>query len=150
MNRRWLAVVVGGLWTSPNTFLGLLLGSVGLLCGARCTVGEGAVVFMDYPWGPGGALTLGQTILVRRADLDMHCRTYACRAAGVDDERAQWVRLGDHERAHVYQYLLFGPLFLPLYVICGGISARNPFERAADRYALKLGGWWPWGLTRRA
>jgi hypothetical protein len=52
--------------------------------------------------------------------------------------------LGDHERAHVYQYMALGPLFLPLYFLCGGISHRNRFEQAADRYALTGKGWWPW------
>jgi len=54
------------------------------------------------------------------------------------------VRIGDHERAHVYQYLALGPFFLPLYFMCGGISARNRFEQAADRYAQTGKGWWPW------
>jgi len=53
------------------------------------------------------------------------------------------VSLADHERAHVYQYMLLGPLFLPLYLLCGGVSVRNPFERAADRYAQSGRGWWP-------
>ena len=52
--------------------------------------------------------------------------------------------LADHERAHVYQYMALGPLFLPLYLACGGISVRNRFERAADRYAMTGHGWWPW------
>jgi hypothetical protein len=38
---------------------------------------------------------------------------------------------------------VLGPLFLPLYLLCGGVSARNPFERAADRYAQCGHGWWP-------
>ena len=52
--------------------------------------------------------------------------------------------LADHERAHVFQYLALGPLFLPLYFACGGIGVRNRFERAADRYARTGRGWWPW------
>jgi len=28
-------------------------------------------------------------------------------------------------------------------VLCGGVSARNRFERAADRYAQTGRGWWP-------
>jgi hypothetical protein len=43
----------------------------------------------------------------------------------------------------VLQYLVLGPLFLPAYFICGGVCARNPFERAADLYALTGRGWWP-------
>ena len=142
---RWSLLGLGSVWTAPNTLIGLLLGAAGLLRGARCALAEGAVVFLDYPWGPGGALTLGQTILVRGTHLDARCVSYACRAGAVAAPSPR-MRLGDHERAHVYQYLLFGPLFLPLYVICGGISARNRFERSADRYALGQGGWWPWGV----
>jgi hypothetical protein len=39
--------------------------------------------------------------------------------------------------------MVLGPFFLPAYLVLGGISARNPFERAADRYALTGSGWWP-------
>ena len=44
----------------------------------------------------------------------------------------------------MFQYMALGPLFLPLYFLCGGISARNRFERSADRYAMTGRGWWPW------
>lgn len=142
---RALLIGAGTVWSSPNTLLGLALGLPGLLRGARLRVSDGALVFLDYPWGPGGALTLGQVILHTGASLDLRCHTYAQRAAGSPLPLEAPVRLGDHERAHVYQYLLFGPAFLPLYLLCGGISARNRFERAADRYASGEGGWWPWG-----
>jgi hypothetical protein len=46
---------------------------------------------------------------------------------------------GPRTRAHVFQYMVLGPLFLPTYLLCGGISVRNPFERAADRYAADGG-----------
>ncbi|MEE7566318.1 hypothetical protein HH297_07510, partial [Xanthomonas sp. Kuri4-3] len=101
---------------------------------------ELAVVFHDWPWGPGGAMTLGNVILLKGESLDLACATYAHRAGRC---RHPPVRLGDHERAHVYQYLVLGPLFLPVYLACGGISVRNPFERAADDYALRGRGWWP-------
>src|SRR3546814_17581046 len=71
--------------------------------------------------------------------------TYA-HNAGHGDEPP--IVLADHERAHVYQYMVLGPLFLPLYLLCGGISARNRFERAADRYAGFGRGWWPWCMPR--
>ena len=141
---RWLLLSLGALWTSPNTAIGALLGVAGLLGGARVKLSDGALVFHDYPWGPGGALTLGQVILHTGQSLDARCTTYAQRAGLVTDIDCASVRLGDHERAHVYQYLLFGPTFLPLYLLCGGISARNRFERSADRYAAGAGGWWPW------
>ncbi|WP_407351832.1 hypothetical protein [Luteimonas sp. R10] len=135
--------VLGMLWTAPNTGLGLIAGSAGLPFGARVhfdphTV---ALVFHRWPWGPGGAMTLGNTILHTGETLDAPCLTYAHRAGHCEEPP---VRIGDHERAHVYQYMALGPLFLPLYLACGGISVRNRFERAADRYAQTGRGWWPW------
>lgn len=144
-----LAMLSAGiLWTSPNTVVGLLLGLAGLPFGARprWRGGEVALVFQHWPWGPGGALTLGNVILHTGDDLDIDCITYA-QAAGHAPE--PMIRLAAHERAHVYQYLVLGPLFLPLYLACGGISVRNRFERAADRYAATGHGWWPWPAPPR-
>lgn len=136
-------VALGALWTLPNTLLGLGLGALGLAFGAHVhwRRRELAVVFHRWPWGPGGAITFGNVILHTGDDLDSPCVTYAHRA-GRGDEPA--IVLADHERAHVYQYMALGLLFLPLYLLCGGISVRNPFERAADRYAQTGRGWWPW------
>ncbi len=133
----------GALWTLPNTLAGLLLGVAGVPFGAHAHVGrrECALVFHRWPWGPGGAITLGNVILHTGDTLDSPCTTYAHRA-GLGDEAP--IVLADHERAHVFQYMALGPLFLPLYLLCGGISVRNRFERAADRYALTGRGWWPW------
>ena len=145
MPRRWPTGVLafGMLWTSPNTLFGLLLAGVGVLFGARMRwqKREMAWVVRSWPWGKGGALTLGSVILHTGARLDTPCFTYAHRAGQCVEPV---VSLADHERAHVYQYLLLGPLFLPLYLLSGGISARNRFERAADRYAREGSGWWPW------
>lgn len=134
----------GVLWTSPNTLLGLLAGLCCLVVGARLRWrrGELALSFVRVPWRGAGALTLGNVILYTGDELDTPCLTYAHRA-GRGAEAP--VSLAAHERAHVYQYMLLGPLFLPLYLLCGGVSVRNPFERAADRYARDGGAtWWPW------
>jgi hypothetical protein len=133
----------GIVWTLPNTALGLVAGLVGLAAGARARLDrrELAIVFHRWPWGPGGALTLGNVILHTGDTLDSACATYAHRAGWCEEPG---IMLGDHERAHVYQYMALGPMFLPLYFLCGGISARNRFERAADRYAMTGRGWWPW------
>ncbi|HEY2346275.1 MAG TPA: hypothetical protein VGH80_10385 [Xanthomonadaceae bacterium] len=143
---RWLrraAFVFGVAWAAPNTLLGLALGVPSLLFGARLRIGDGALVFVRYPWGPGGALALGNTILCTHETLDRPCTSYAerfglCPPTGITQ------RLGDHERAHVHQAMALGVFFLPLYFLCGGISARNRFEQAADRYAATGHGWWPW------
>ena len=135
----------GALWTAPNTLLGLVAGLCCLPFGARMQWRRGdlAIVFSGVPWrGGGGAITFGNVILHTGRELDVLCLTYAHRA-GVGIEPP--VSLAAHERAHVYQYMLLGPLFLPMYLLCGGVSARNPFERAADLYARYGGGaWWPW------
>lgn len=139
-----LLIALGALWTLPNTLLGLVLGAVGLAFGAHVhwRRRELALVFHRWPWGPGGAITFGNVILHTGDELDSPCMTYAHRA-GMRDEPA--ITLADHERAHVYQYLALGPLFLPLYLLSGGISVRNRFEQAADRYARTGQGWWPFG-----
>lgn len=137
------AGVLGVLWTSPNTLLGLLAGVAGLAFGAHAHLNrrECAVVFHRWPWGPGGAITLGNTILHTGDTLDSPCVTYAHRAGHGEEPQ---IVLADHERAHVFQYMVLGPLFLPLYLLCGGVSVRNRFERAADRYAGTGRDWWPW------
>ena len=140
-----LAQVLGALWTLPNTLAGLAAGLVALAGGAKAEVADGALVFHGVPFGPGGALTLGQVILHTGDSLEGSALTYWCKQHGGGD----CVRLGDHERAHVYQYLALGPLFLPLYFLCGGISWRNRFEQSADRYAQTGKGWWPWPRPQR-
>ena len=137
---RVLAVALGVLWALPMSLAGLLAGLAGLGFGARMRYSDHALVFQRFPFGPGGALTLGNVILHTGQSLDEPTRTYACELDGGDD----CVRIGDHERAHVYQYWVLGPLFLPLYFLNGGISAHNRFEQAADRYARTGRGWWPW------
>jgi len=141
---RALLFVLGVAWTVPNTVLGLVLGLVGMPFGARASLSkrEQALVFAAWPWGPGGAITLGNVIVHTGASLDVQCNTYAHRAGRCQEPT---MRLGDHERAHVFQAMVLGPLFLPVYLLSGGISVRNPFERAADRYALSGHGWWPGG-----
>jgi hypothetical protein len=144
MSRALLATarIAGIAWTMPNTVLGLVAGVVGMAFGAHAHVNarEWAIVFHRWPWGPGGAITLGNTILHTGDTLDSPCVTYAHRAGHAHEPS---IVLADHERAHVFQYMVLGPFFLPAYLVLGGISARNPFERAADRYALTGSGWWP-------
>lgn len=139
---------LGALWTLPNTLVGLLGGLAGMTAGARphWSGRDLAIVFRHYPWGPGGAITLGNVILHTGPTLDVPCRTYAHQAGWCSEPV---VGLHDHERAHVYQYLVLGPLYIPVYLLCGGVSARNPFERAADIHALTGKGWWPTTLSGR-
>ena len=145
MSGGWLLALraLGVVWTLPNTLIGLIAGLVAMCFGAkpRFDPRDFALAFNRLPWGPGGAITFGNVILNTHPDLDGRCRTYATRAGLCEDPLT---RIGDHERAHVFQYMVLGPLFLPLYLGCGGVSVRNRFERAADRYAMTGRDWWPW------
>ena len=80
----WLRLLqlIGALWTSPNTLIGLVGGALGLLAGARVRWSgrDCALVFQQWPWGPGGAITLGNVILHTGPVLDVPCRTYAHQA----------------------------------------------------------------------
>ena len=144
LTRMGAARALGMVWALPNTLIGLLAGAIGMLAGAKPEFSRKdlALVFHHWPWGPGGAITFGNTILHTGTTLDSECTTYEHRAGRCKHPP---IKIGDHERAHVYQYMVLGPLFLPVYLLCGGVSVRNPFERAADRYAMTGKNWWPWG-----
>lgn len=140
---------LGKLWAAPVTLAGLLVGLLGVPFGSRVRIEHNAIVFHRYPFGPGGAMVLGNVILNTLPGLDVHVPTYAARARarreGGRVPAADHVLLADHERAHTYQYEALGVLFLPLYLLGGGPVAGNPFEHAADRYARTAAGWWPFG-----
>jgi len=119
--------VLGLLWASPATALGLVVGVLGLTTGGRARrVGRtlefhGTLVSWLLARLPVDAiaLTLGHVILGRSA-------------AALDVCRA-------HEMVHVRQYERWGPLFIPAYLLCSlalmlrGRDAyrENPFEREA-------------------
>lgn len=142
-----MTLLLGAAWASPVTLIGLCIGLLAMPWGVRWRRMGPMLVVNRFPVGPGGAMTLGQVVLHTGHCLDRRVSSY--RACLVDSEHvAEQVSLAAHERAHVYQYFLLGPLFLPLYLLCGGISHRNPFEQAADRYARLGHGWWPWNSGR--
>lgn len=127
---------LGKLWTLPNTILGLALGAVAVTLGARAQWGRNALEFLDNPFiGHAGraAMVLGNTIhyapgrtpseLVQRYD------------------RAGFVVLGEHERAHTAQYERWGPFFLAAYAISWlpfVPPEGNRFEHAADDAAARV------------
>lgn len=122
--------LLGYLWASPNSLLGLLAAALGLLSAGRWRVVRG-VLEVEGPalaWllgraasvtGGIEAMTLGHVVLGRDANCLARCR--------------------EHELVHVRQYERWGPLFLPAYFLAsgwawlrGGDAYRdNCFEREA-------------------
>ncbi|MGH2525613.1 MAG: hypothetical protein ACRDG2_02600 [Actinomycetota bacterium] len=115
---------LGFVWAMPNTLLGLL---VGALTFQSPRIHGGAIVFDRGPRGVTWllramnrtAMTLGFVIVS---------------AAPVEG------RLLAHERHHVRQSMLWGPLFVPVYLALAipfGYR-RHPMERAARRAAGEI------------
>jgi hypothetical protein len=77
-----VAIVLGMAWTLPNSAAGLLAGVIGLAFGARMRWRRDvpALVVRRWPWGAGGALTLGNLIVHTRERLDRPSHTNAQRA----------------------------------------------------------------------
>jgi len=126
---RPLLRILGIVWASPYTLLGLLLGGVGLCTGGRAQVRGRAIEFYGggvrwmvahLPTGPFTlAITLGHTVLGQSA-------------ASLDIAR-------DHETVHVRQFERWGPFMGPAYLLSSLVlwmAGRrpyrdNPFEREA-------------------
>ncbi len=121
--------LLGIIWASPYTVVGLLIGAVGLCTGGRARIRGKVIEF--YGGGvkwliarlPSGqftiAMTLGHTILGQTD-------------AALDISRA-------HELVHVRQYERWGPFMGPAYLTCSRVLwlmgrrpyRDNPFERQA-------------------
>ena len=109
------------LWAAPNTLLGLALGALALLLGARVRRYRGVLEFS------GGALGRGITCLP--PPLAFSAMTLGHVILAVD--ASALAQLRRHERVHVHQYELWGPLFLPAYVLSSLLQllrGRNPYR----------------------
>ena len=123
------------VWALPYTLVGLLFVPFVLLTGGRVRVFRG-VVELDGPlpafWlrhivlvENAAAITIGHVVLGRDATALSRTRT--------------------HERAHVRQFELWGPAFVPLYLLAGlwalitrkGAYKGNYFEREAREIAKR-------------
>jgi len=113
--------VVGFAWTVPNTILGLLLGA---LTFQLPRLHGGAIVFDRVPRGLTRAL-----LLLDRAAMTIGFVI----VSGVPVEG----HLLAHERMHIRQYMAWGPLFIPIYLLLAVPFGyrRHPMERAARRAA---------------
>jgi hypothetical protein len=118
---RRVATALGFVWTLPNTVLGLLLG---ILTFQRPRILGGALVFDRGPRG----LTWVMSRMHRSAMTVGFVILSAVPLEGT---------LLSHERHHIRQYVAWGPLFIPAYLLLAAAFGyrRHPFERAARRAA---------------
>ncbi len=127
-----IMIIVGYVWTSPNTMLGIAFGLLGLLSGGGLQFSRGCIEFYGgwvtstlrrLPPRGAAAMTIGHTIL------------------GVDPGVLR--RCRDHEHVHVRQYQRWGPFFIPAYLLCSlylwwfdrDYYLENPFEVEAYHQA---------------
>jgi len=121
--------MLGAVWTSPNTLIGLAAGTTAMLAGARPSWNgrDCAVVFREFPWGPGGAITLGNVILHTGPVLDVPCRTYAHQAGHATEPV-----IGLHDHVHATRSSA-RPMCTRCRAAGGGhggvISALNPCKK---------------------
>jgi hypothetical protein len=142
--------LLGKIWASPYTLLGAAYGGLGHVYGLatgkhpEINLGNNAVQFINNPFvNKNSAVTLGNTILYGQGNPPTRNGAY-------EDPN---VNSGKHEEGHTYQYQTLGPLFLPAYMVAGGVPTGpadasgklgNVFEDAAQRYGSGQGSWWPW------
>lgn len=93
-------------WAGPNTSLGLALGLLMWLGGARARIVRGVVEF------EGGRL--GRIVAAPVARIPFRAMTLGHVILAVDAPHLEAAR--EHEHVHVRQYEAWGPLFLPAYV----------------------------------
>ena len=127
-----LLLLVRYLWASPNTLIGLLFVPAAMLARGRVRVVDGvleahgpliaAILRHCVPIAGGAsAVTFGHVVIARDS-------------WSLDTTRA-------HERVHVRQCEVWGPAFIPAYLMAGlwalmngtGAYSGNYFERQAKR-----------------
>lgn len=113
--------LLGFAWTLPNTLLGLTLG---LLTFQTPRLHGGAIVFDRAPRGASRVLRL-----IGRTAMTVGFVILATKPVEG--------RLLVHERHHIRQYMVWGPLFIPVYFAIGVRFGyrRHPWEIAARKAA---------------
>lgn len=118
-----MPIWLGFIWTMPNTLLGLIVGALTFQMPRL----DGAIIFDTTPRG----VTKVMPRLHRTAMTVGFVIVSATPVSG---------RLSTHERHHIKQYSVLGPLFIPVYL---GLAIpygykRHPMEIAAKRAAGEL------------
>jgi hypothetical protein len=116
-----MLIALGFLWSLPNTLIGLILGGLSFV---PPRVDAGVLIFDGPPRGVTWILA------------KMHRSAMTVGFVIVSSVRVRGTLLA-HERAHVRQSMLLGPLFIPTYVVLAVPFGyrRHPMERAARRAA---------------
>ena len=110
--------VLGKLWASPTTAVGLLVGLVGWLAlrGPRPRVANNAIEFFRNPLvgllTP--AVTLGNVIIYAESN---------------PSEETQ-----EHERQHTYQAEVLGPAYIPLHIAFQLVALAYSFRDRSRKY----------------
>ena len=114
-SRVWRAVTY--FWAAPYSFLGLLVGGVGLCFGGSVSIHRGCLEFH------GG---LPKAILAR---LGVVAMTLGHTVLGLNERVLEHAR--DHEQVHVRQYEIWGPFFVPAYLgssVWLWLRGRDPYR----------------------
>ena len=118
MRNKFIIRMVGSLWTSPNTLLGLLIGFTGL------TAPRAEYGVINFYWHKGPVHSV-----VRRRGISAFtmgdCVIYLV-------PPTQNLRV--HERRHVAQYHALGPLFLPAYFLLMAFFGYHDHPLETDAY----------------
>jgi hypothetical protein len=127
-----LSLLARYLWALPNTLLGLLFVPGAMLPGGGLQVISGVLEIH----GPLIAAILRYCVPIRggAAAVTLGHVVVACHREALDATRP-------HERVHVRQYEVWGPAFMPAYLVAGlwalmsgaGAYSGNYFERHARR-----------------
>ncbi|HEY3264288.1 MAG TPA: hypothetical protein VGK12_03935 [Actinomycetota bacterium] len=116
-----MLAALGFVWSLPNTLIGLVLGGLSFV---RPRIAQGVLVFDGPP--------RGITWLLAR----MRRSAMTVGFVIVSNAPVEGALLA-HERAHVRQSMVLGPLFIPAYLVLAVPFGyrRHPMERAARRAA---------------
>ena len=139
-----IADVIGKIWNIPNDILGLGLGIAGLPFGGE-----------HWGFGYNGLEITGNRLVGFAPAITLGNVTNYAPGAFPTDQGQSYIYdnivTGFHEEGHTYQGQVYGPLFIPGYIL-GQIfkdlfpyispftgSHVNPFEAGADKYAVGKG-----------